>query len=51
MPTFWPLPTLSDTVLFQVLTFDGRGVSGHANHTAIYKTVRYRLKFKALSSF
>ncbi|XP_068186969.1 N-acetylglucosaminyl-phosphatidylinositol de-N-acetylase isoform X4 [Antennarius striatus] len=23
-----------------VLTFDGRGVSGHANHIAIYKTVR-----------
>ncbi|CAK6973756.1 hypothetical protein F2P81_008591 [Scomber scombrus] len=23
-----------------VLTFDGRGVSGHANHTAIYKAVR-----------
>lgn len=25
----------------QVLTFDGRGVSGHANHIAIYKTLRY----------
>ncbi|XP_047462305.1 N-acetylglucosaminyl-phosphatidylinositol de-N-acetylase [Mugil cephalus] len=24
-----------------VLTFDGRGVSGHANHTAIYKAVRH----------
>ncbi|KAG1937317.1 N-acetylglucosaminyl-phosphatidylinositol de-N-acetylase [Pimephales promelas] len=24
-----------------VLTFDGRGVSGHANHIAIYKTLRY----------
>ncbi|XP_068186967.1 N-acetylglucosaminyl-phosphatidylinositol de-N-acetylase isoform X2 [Antennarius striatus] len=24
-----------------VLTFDGRGVSGHANHIAIYKTVSY----------
>ncbi|XP_041657110.1 N-acetylglucosaminyl-phosphatidylinositol de-N-acetylase [Cheilinus undulatus] len=24
-----------------VLTFDGRGVSGHANHTAIYKAVSY----------
>ena len=27
-------------LLFQVLTFDGKGVSGHANHTAIYKAVR-----------
>ncbi|KAJ0044094.1 hypothetical protein NL108_006817, partial [Boleophthalmus pectinirostris] len=24
-----------------VLTFDGRGVSGHANHTAIYKAVSH----------
>ncbi|KAM9539165.1 N-acetylglucosaminyl-phosphatidylinositol de-N-acetylase isoform 1-T1 [Salvelinus alpinus] len=24
-----------------VLTFDGRGVSGHSNHTAIYKAVSY----------
>ncbi|XP_052448341.1 N-acetylglucosaminyl-phosphatidylinositol de-N-acetylase [Carassius gibelio] len=24
-----------------VLTFDGRGVSGHANHIAIYKTLRH----------
>uniref|UniRef100_A0A3B5LAA8 N-acetylglucosaminylphosphatidylinositol deacetylase n=1 Tax=Xiphophorus couchianus TaxID=32473 RepID=A0A3B5LAA8_9TELE len=28
-------------LLFQVLTFDGRGVSGHANHVAIYKAVRH----------
>jgi len=28
-------------VFLQVLTFDGRGVSGHANHIAIYKTLRY----------
>lgn len=25
----------------QVLTFDGRGVSGHANHIAIYMTLRH----------
>uniref|UniRef100_A0AAV2JCV4 N-acetylglucosaminylphosphatidylinositol deacetylase n=1 Tax=Knipowitschia caucasica TaxID=637954 RepID=A0AAV2JCV4_KNICA len=24
-----------------VLTFDGQGVSGHVNHTAIYKAVRH----------
>ncbi len=24
----------------QVLTFDGSGVSGHANHIAIYMTLR-----------
>lgn len=33
-------------MLFQVLTFDRRGVSGHANHIAIHKAVRYRLYFQ-----
>lgn len=44
-------PTQWDILLFQVLTFDGRGVSGHANHIAIHKAVRYWLNFKALISF
>lgn len=39
-----------DILLFQVLTFDGRGVSGHANHVAVHKAVRYRLNFEALPS-
>lgn len=33
--TFPPL-----VLSFQVLTFDGSGVSGHANHVAIYKAIR-----------
>lgn len=39
-----------DILLFQVLTFDGRGVSGHANHVAIHNAVRYRVNFEALPS-
>lgn len=39
-------PTQWHILLFQVLTFDGSGVSGHANHIAIYNAVRYRKDFK-----
>uniref|UniRef100_A0A8C2WXB2 N-acetylglucosaminylphosphatidylinositol deacetylase n=1 Tax=Cyclopterus lumpus TaxID=8103 RepID=A0A8C2WXB2_CYCLU len=44
----WSVPLVSSIIvqhmrahilLFQVLTFDGSGVSGHANHTAIHKAV------------
>lgn len=39
-------PTQWHILLFQVLTFDGSGVSSHANHIAIYNAVRYRKDFK-----
>ncbi|PWA23227.1 hypothetical protein CCH79_00002161 [Gambusia affinis] len=32
---------VTDRCINMVLTFDGRGVSGHANHVAIYKAVRH----------
>ncbi|KAM6907816.1 N-acetylglucosaminyl-phosphatidylinositol de-N-acetylase [Xenentodon cancila] len=45
----WSVSLVSSTILKHVqahscnlvLTFDGRGVSGHANHTAIHKAVRH----------
>uniref|UniRef100_A0A3Q2P2L4 N-acetylglucosaminylphosphatidylinositol deacetylase n=1 Tax=Fundulus heteroclitus TaxID=8078 RepID=A0A3Q2P2L4_FUNHE len=45
----WSISLVSSAVLKHitahsinmVLTFDGRGVSGHANHVAIYKAVRH----------
>lgn len=44
-------PLTQCILLFQVLTFDGSGVSGHANHIAIYKAVRYWLNSQALIPF
>ncbi|KAJ7997090.1 hypothetical protein DPEC_G00225310 [Dallia pectoralis] len=45
----WSISVVSSVILKHirvhsinlVLTFDGTGVSGHSNHTAIYKTVSY----------
>ncbi|XP_061104992.1 N-acetylglucosaminyl-phosphatidylinositol de-N-acetylase isoform X2 [Conger conger] len=45
----WNIHVISSLILKQVkassinlvLTFDGRGVSGHANHIAIYRSLRY----------
>ncbi|MED6290354.1 hypothetical protein CHARACLAT_012193 [Characodon lateralis] len=35
------LKNITAHAINMVLTFDGRGVSGHANHVAIYKAVRH----------
>ncbi|KIY98423.1 N-acetylglucosaminylphosphatidylinositoldeacetylase [Monoraphidium neglectum] len=50
--TAWPEATVADLVAAElqkrrcdtVLTFDARGVSGHANHTAVHRGVRSLLQ-------